>query len=133
MLRALNEAGRIDPIKWFDDFLCLLRWGPGVKLTWAAIPGWPGGKVERILRQYGVRAYRRQYSVNGSDYGLHVLPQQAAWAEYLLRRAGCPLTSPLVSQANHSVQPGGAMPKAWGVPARPVGFAGRVIDFLQRF
>ena len=132
MLRALNWASRIDPIKWIDDLLCLLRWGPGVKLTWANVSGWPGGRVEKILRRYGVRVYRRQYSVNGSDYGVHVLPQQAVWAEYLLRNAGCPLTSPLISESNRHVRAGGAMPKPWGVPAKPVGFAGRVIDFLTR-
>ena len=132
MLRVLSELGRIDPLKWLDDALCVLRWGPGVKLTWANVSGWPGGAVERILRQYGVRVYWRQYSINGRDYGVHVLPQQAAWAEYVLRKAGCPLTSPLVSEHNRSVQPGGAMPKAWGVPARPVGLAGRVVDFLLR-
>ena len=131
-MRALNWASRIDPIKWIDDLLALIRWGPGVKLTWANVSRWPGGKVERILRRYGIRVYRRQYSVNGSDYGVHVLRQQAEWAEYLLRRAGCPLTSPLISEGNRSVQPGGAMPKAWNVPAKPVGFAGRVIDFLTR-
>ena len=128
----LNELTRIDLIKWIDDFLCLLRWGPGVKLTWVNVSGWPGGRVERILRQYGVRVYRRQYSVNGSDYGLHVLPQQAMWAEYVLRKAGCPLTSPLVNEANRRVQPGGAMPRAWGVPARPVGLAGWIVDMWLR-
>ena len=130
---VLNELSRIDPIKWIDDFLCLLRWGPGVKLTWAHVSDWPGGRVERVLRQYGVRVYRRQYSVNGSDYGVHVLPQQAQWAEYLLRKAGCPLTSSLISEGNRRVQGGGTMPKAWGVPAEPVGLAGRVADFLMRF
>ena len=95
--------------------------------------GLAGGRVEKILRQYGIRAYRRQYSINGSDYGVHVLPQQSAWAEYVLRKAGCPLTSPLISESNRHVQPGGAMPKAWGVPAKSVGLAGRVVDFLMRF
>lgn len=132
MLRILNEFGRIDPVKWLDDFLCLLRYGPGVKLTWTNVGGWPGGRVEQILRQYGIRVYRRQYSFHGSDYGLHVFPQQAAWAEYLLRKAGCPLTSPLISEANRRVQAGSTMPKAWGVPAKPVGLAGRVLDFLMR-
>lgn len=129
MIRVLNELTRIDPLKWVDDLLCLLRYGPGVKLTWAAASGWPGGRVEPLLQRYGVRVFRRQYSINGSDYGLHVLPQQAAWADYILRTAGCPLTSAPLSGG----KAGRAMPKAWGVPARPVGFAGRVIDFLQRF
>ena len=122
-----------DPLKWLDDFLAVLRWGPGVKITWAAVSGWPGGRVEKLLRGYGVRVYRRQYSINGSDYGVHVLPQQAQWAEYLLRKAGCPLTSALISEKNRRVQGGGAMPKAWGVPAKPVGLAGRVADFFMRF
>lgn len=122
----LAELSRIDPIKWLDDLLCILRYGPGVKLTWAAVAGWPGGRVEKLLRRYGVRAYRRQYSINGRDYGVHVLPQQAAWADYILRTAGCPLTSAPRSK------PGGVMPREWGVPAKPVGFAGRVVDFLSR-
>ena len=123
-----------DLIRWADDLLCTLRYGRGVKLAWAKAPGWSGARVEMLLRQYGVRVYRRQYAYReGDEYGVHVLPQQAQWAEYVLRKAGCPLTSPLVNEANRRVQPGGAMPRAWGVPAKPVGLAGRVADFLMRF
>lgn len=123
-----------DPLKWIDDTLCILRYGAGVKITWSSGTDWAGGDVEMLLRSYGVRVWNRQYARKKGvdDYGLHVRPQQARWAEYVLRKAGCPLTSPLISEANRHVQPGGAMPRAWGVPAKPVGFVGRMVDFLLR-
>lgn len=123
-------------LKWFDDFLAVLRYGRGVKLTWAKAPGWSGGRVEQLLRRYGVRVYGRQYAhKDGDEYGLIVSEQQARWAERVLRRAGCPLTGELVDESNRNVMPGPV--RAWSdtnpkATRKPVGLAGRVIDFLTR-
>ena len=121
-------------LRALDDFICMLRYGRGVRLTWNKSPGWSGGHVETLLRRYGIRVYQRQYAYReGDEYGAHVPAAQGRWAEYVLRKAGCPLTSPLIDESNRHVRAGGAMPRAWGVPAKPVGFGGRIIDFLMRF
>lgn len=125
-----------DLLKWVDDLLCTLRYGRGVKLAWAKAPGWSGARVEMLLRRYGVRVYRRQYAYReGDEYGVHVPVAQGRWAEYVLRRAGCPLTGPLVHESNRRVRPGPV--RAWAdanpkATRRPSGIAGRIVEWLGR-
>lgn len=123
----LAHLADIDPLKWIDDALALLTNGPGHKLEWYKSSGWAGGRVERILREYGVRVYRRDYGHGRDTLGCHVRKRQAAWADYLLRRAGCPLVSPALARTG-----AGAMPAAWGVPAKPAGVAGWIVQMLSR-
>ena len=120
------QLADIDIIKWLDDLLAVLRNGQGHRLEWYKSSGWAGGDVERVLRQYGIRVYCRDYGHGRDTLGCRVRQQQAAWADYLLRTAGCPLTSRPLSK------PGRVMPRAWGVPARPVGLAGMIIDMWLR-
>lgn len=118
----------LDPVKWVDDLCAISQNGIGVKITWAAGTTWRGAEVERILRRYGIRVYARQYTTpgNGRDYGVTVRTQQADFADYLLRKAGVPVSSP---QRTAPVAVG-AMPVASGTPAKSVGFAGFVVDLL---
>lgn len=118
----------IDPVKWIDDILAIGQNGTGVKLTWLAGTAWRGAEVERILRRYGVRVYARQYTTpdNKRDYGVTVRAKQADWADYLLRKAGVPVSSP----ERNVVAVTGAMPQAKGTPAKPVGFGGLVVSIL---
>lgn len=111
-----------DPIKWLDDLGAVLRYGPGVKIAWVFGPAWPGLAVESVLLRYGVRVLRRDYGHGKQTAGVYVPKDQAAWADWLLRRAGCPVVSPALSAVE-----AGAMPAAWGVPARPVGLAGALV------
>ena len=126
----LAHLADIDPLKWIDDALALLTNGPGHKLERDQSSGWAGGRVERILREYGVRVYRRDYGHGRDTLGCHVRKRQAAWADYLLRRAGCPLLSRPLSGTGAKPGP---MPRAWGVPARPVGLAGWIVELFMRF
>ena len=105
----------IDPIKWLDDAIQTMRLGSGVKLTWP--PGAATGtQVENMLRKYGVKVYKRQYT-NGKhrDYGVTVRSEQAIWAQTLLDK----------------FLAGGNMPKEWGVPAKPQGWGGIIADWLS--
>ena len=120
------QLADIDIIKWLDDLLAVLRNGRGHRLEWYKSSGWAGGDVERVLRRYGIRVYCRDYGHGKTTLGCRVRRRQAAWADYLLRTAGCPLASPPLSK------PGRVMPRAWGVPARPVGLAGWLIDLWLR-
>lgn len=115
-----------DPLKWTDDAVAILRNGWGRKIEWYKASGWTGAKVEGILRRYGISVYARDYGHGKMTKGLRVRRQQAAWADYVLRKAGCPLASPPLSNA----QPGD-LPKEWGVPARPIGVAGRIGEIFM--
>ena len=115
-----------DPLKWLDDALAILRHGPGHKLEWVAGSAWHGKQVEGLLNRYGIRTYWRDYGHSKRTKGVHVPRQQAAWADWLLRRAGCPLVSPPLSRSAP-----GPMPTDWGAPARPVGMAGAITRLLS--
>ena len=137
-MEAFNWLMKIapDPIKWVDDLFCLLRYGRGDKLTWANVSGWSGGRVEMLLRHHGLRVYRRQYAfTKDDDYGVHVPRAQGRWAEYVLRRAGCPLTGPILYESNRNVRPGPV--RAWAdtnpkAARRPTGLAGYAFAAMAR-
>lgn len=122
-----------DVFKGIDDAAAVARYGRGVRLTWERGHGFSGADVERLLRRYGVRVYARQYATkDGDDYGVTVTTGQGRWAENILRRAGVPLTSPLIDESNRNVQAGRGMPREWrkDKPQKPVGLAGRLLDWL---
>ena len=122
-----------DVIKGIDDAVAVSRYGRGVMLTWERGQGFSGADVEQLLRRYGVRVYARKHATKaGDDFGVTVTTGQARWAENILRRAGVPLTSPLVDESNRNVQAGRGMPREWrkDKPQKAVGFAGRLLDWL---
>ena len=59
-----------------------------------------GMDAEHLLRRYGVPVRSRYVADDRTEAGCDVPERQAAWAEYLLCRAGWAVTSPLVD-ANH--------------------------------
>lgn len=131
----------LDPLKNLDDLLAMIRNGRGHKITWSAGTGWRGVEVEGTLLRYGVPVYRRQYTKRKRgqtedgrpiyrDYGVTVRRRQRRWAEYVLLRAGAPITSPLLPENLH-VEPGD-MPMAWGVLPKPADFSGRLFRLWMR-
>lgn len=85
----------------------------------------PGMDAEHLMRRYGVpirdRCYPLQGPVRGKEVGFDVPARQAAWAEYLLCRAGFALTTPLLDERNQA-----ALERAHSEGAsRPVG-GGRI-------
>lgn len=112
MLDNLNVLGRI------DAWIAMLRYGAGVELRWSGT----GAPVIRLMRRYGIRTYAPGMP-NRNERTIRVPAQQGKWAEYLCKRAGIPLTGPLIDQHNANVQPG-PLPPAWGIPARGVGMFG---------
>lgn len=119
-----------NPIHAVDRWLAMWRLGPGVRFV--VPPGTPLQKALRTLQRYGVRTYG--YTFAGNERAFRVRSEQAAWASYLLQRAGVPiLEGPRVN-----AKPGGVMPSAWSdkdprAAVRSVGFAGIILDFFQRF
>lgn len=114
-----------NPIHVLDRWLAMLRHGRGVLFvvpTAAAVR-----QTMQVLRKYGVKTYGFEYRSDPRERAFRVRREQAAWAAYLLARAGVPvLRGPRVNTAP------GAMPAAWGVPARPVGLFGALVDFFSR-
>lgn len=102
------------PLLALDRWLSILRYGPGVVFT---MPSAAAVRLAlRTLRRYGVRTYAYRLR-SGGQREFRVRREQAEWAAYLL--AGN--TPPAWSDRN---------PRA---AARPVGFAGMILDFFQRF
>ena len=117
-----------DFYKWIDDLIAIFVQGPGHKITWTPTSTQMGASIEKTLRRYGVKVYARQYAKKpGDDLGITVRRAQRKWAEYVLLKAGVCVTSPVLP-SNRGIQPGGEMPQSWGVPAPPVGLAGRIMD-----
>jgi hypothetical protein len=112
-----------DPIKWADDLRSLLAYGRGHKLEWPKDSGMTGVAVERIANRYGIKTYCRDYGHGKETRGFRVPAAQAKWADYLLRKAGVPVTGRALSKGEP-----GPMPQEWGVPARGIGLAGALLD-----
>jgi hypothetical protein len=114
-----------NPLHILDRWLAMFRLGRGVRFvvpTATAVV-----QTMKILRQYGIKTYGFEYTADPSERAFRVRREQAQWAAYLLARADVPvLRGPQVT-----AKPG-PMPRAWGVPAKPVGLLGHVVDFLSR-
>jgi len=65
---------------------------------------WSGIEIERLLYRHGVRVWDRGWS--GDDLYFCVKLRQVKWAEYLLLRAGVPVTSTLVEPRNREYTQG---------------------------
>ena len=92
---AYKRAGAYGIISEFLD--CLTAYNaPLIRVARGS--SWTGGKVARHLKRYGIKVWNR--GVTGSDYFFCVKRRQVVWAEYLLLRAGVPVTSKLVDQRN---------------------------------
>ena len=60
--------------------------------------GWRCIDIERLLKRHGVKVWDR--SLAGDNLAFSVKRRQVKWAEYLLLRAGVPVTSALNEPAN---------------------------------
>lgn len=106
-----------------DNALSMSRHGVGQRIEWANDGVFSGGSVELFLRKYGVRVYGRKLPRNQDDtWGIRVRSEQAKWADTLLRTWGVPVVSKQIGA------PLRTLPQAWGVPAKPTGVAGMLVN-----
>lgn len=115
-----------DPINAIDALVGRLLHGPMHKFTFTEEAGHSGYDVERLLQQYHIRCWGR--AAQGKECSLLVKRRQAAWAEYLLCRAGVPLTGKLLNLAHRGKA--GKMPPPWtrhGVGPKTF------VDYVVRF
>ncbi len=61
-------------------------------ITFRRGAGWSGLEIEKLLRRHGVKIWDRGIADSHTLY-FCVKRRQVAWAEYLLERAGAPITS----------------------------------------
>ena len=99
--------------------------------TFARGNGLTGWHIECILKKYGIPVIGREYAAKSPTVGVKVPGSQAKFAEYLLARSGlaAALVTPLLNPA-HANTKVGAMPPAWGKPAKTRGFMGWFVRLL---
>lgn len=109
-----------------------------VFFQFAAGSDWTGYAVETLLRRYGIQCRSRQLTDKTGEqpYGLHVSAAQARWADHVMRRAGVPLLTEPLADANATARErhAGALPSPWterGVGAGDL--SGHLFDFLAGF
>lgn len=87
-----------------------------------------GMDAEHLLRRYGIPVSNRY--VGKTETGLDVPARQAQWAEYILCRAGYPITTPLLNPKNqrllNQAQQHGASRPAGGGHIKRQGIAAKL-------
>lgn len=124
----------LDWINPLDGLVGRARHGQMHRFTFDAHGQHSGRNVEILLRQYGVHIWGRKAGP-GPERSFLVKQSQAAWAEYVLCRAGVPLTGPMIDHRNgqyavEHLQDG--MPRPWtesGV--KPRSFVDRIVDGME--
>jgi len=125
----------LDLLNPLDALVGRLLHGPMHRFTFRRDGGFTGAQVEMLLRQYGIRVWGREVD-DRHELALLVKRRQAVWAEYILCRAGVPLTSPLLDPRNEAYRqhhPQGSMPTPWtegGVG--PHTLVDHLVDWLYR-
>ncbi len=94
---------------------------------------WSGRDVAEFLRHYGVQTWAGRTTTD--HFIMYVKERQANWAEYLLRRRGIPLESPVYNPANlgyaQKYAPGD-QPPAWADrETSRKGLADRLLDWFS--
>lgn len=110
-LDALASLDLIDPIEgWLSGF-AFADWAGAIKrhgplglvrefvsaatannspvIAWKRHSGWPGPKVEALLKRHGVVVYGRGFTKD--TLLCKVKARQSRWATYMLKRAGVPV------------------------------------------
>lgn len=81
---------------------------------------WTGAEVERLLKRYKIPVFGRRVTTNHAIF--LVSHKQAAWAEYVMLRAGIVPDGPLVNPKNAgwaARHAPGQPPPAWADRPRP--------------
>lgn len=107
--------------------------GPQVKIEFARAQGWSGQMAENELRRLHIPICGRGFTK--TTLCLYVRKRQAVWAEYVLRRAGCPVLTVMDSRNAQWAEGKGPVP-AWDEkeclpnPKTKQGLLTRLLDWL---
>ena len=128
----MSKIDIIDPI---DGWLGRILHGPMHRFSFSRSDDFAGIEVEHLLRRYGIRVWGREVT-NEREVAILVKQRQAVWAEYILCRAGVPLTCQLLDQRNAQYRQRhgpGAMPTPWDAKGiGPHSLVDHVVDWLDR-
>lgn len=124
-----------DLINWLDGVSGRLTHGQLYRFTFSTATGFTGVEIEMLLRQYGIRIWGREI-IEQKELAFLVKERQAVWAEYILCRAGVPLTSKLLDPRNEQYRQQhapGSMPTPWSERGiGPHSFVDHVVEWLNR-
>lgn len=126
--------GGADWLNAIDGWLGKLEHGPLHRFSFSRNSDFAGVDVEMMLRQYGIRVWGREVD-NPDEIAFLVKRRQAVWAEYILCRAGVPLTCQLLDPRNTEYReqhPYGSMPTPWnehGIGAHSL--VDHVVDWID--
>ena len=125
----------LDWINPLDGLLGRLVHGPMHRFTFSTQSDFASAEIEMLMRQYGIRIWGREMR-DEDEHAFLVKRRQAVWAEYLLCRAGVPLTGPLLDPRNAQYvqrHERGSLPDPW--QARGIGahsFVDHAVDWINR-
>lgn len=124
-----------DFINPLDRWYGRLIYGPMHRFSFLVAGDFTGAQVEMLLRQYGIRIWGRDIH-DPEELAFLVKRSQAVWAEYILCRAGVPLTGKLLDPRNAQYRQQhapGSMPTPWSERGiGPHSFVDHVVDWLNR-
>lgn len=124
-----------DLINWLDGVTGQIVNGQLHRFTFSTATGFTGVEIEMLLRQYGIHIWGRKI-IDQDELAFLVKQKQAVWAEYLLCRAGVPLTSKLLDPRNEQYRQRhapGSMPTPWSEGGiGPHSFVDHVVEWLNR-
>ena len=107
--------------------------GPMHRFTFHPASGFSGAEVEKLLGQYYIPIWGREMD-DPEERAFLVKRAQANWAEYLLCRAGVPLTSPLLNPRNARFgERHDTMPTPWQSSGiHPYSFVSATVAWLDK-
>jgi hypothetical protein len=128
------NLGDFDLLNPLDGYFGQLFNGPMHRFSFLADAGFSGLEIEKMLRRYGIRVWGRNMD-DPAEHSFLVKETQAEWAEYLLCRAGVPLTGQLLDPRNETYRnqhAPGSMPKPWtanGIGAHSL--VDHIVDWIE--
>lgn len=118
-----------DPINALDGLLAGLTQGPLHEFSFDRRGDWAGIDAEALLRQYHIPVWERGASEN--EVTFKVKAKQAEWAEYILCRAGVPLTCQLLNSKHRALlSQESSTPKAWSRGMGASSIIGHIVDAI---
>ena len=108
----LHFADLIDRVDGWIAWIRNVRRGGTVEIRVERISNLSGGQCGALLKRYHVPIAGRL--VSGKFYHFQVRRQQAAWAEYILRRAGAPVATQIDRRNIRWAARHAGPPPAWG-------------------
>ena len=123
-----------------DGWMGRVQHGPMHRFSFAKQSQFSGYDIEQLMQQYGIRIWGREMD-SDTEFAFLVKETQAVWAEYLLCRAGVPLTSPLLEPRHANLRQqhitdaeNHTMPTPWDEQGiGPISFVDHLVDRIARF